>query len=99
MGLPLPRKRAPSTKKKQKKNGALGGGGGDSSFLEVFLHKHLFPILVDDALTVSDKEGHDAEVKVGHGATEEDEGGSCIGAVGDERGHWVVEVEEGENCT
>ena len=80
-------------------NGALGGSGGDSSFLEVFLNKHLLPVLVNDALAVSDTEGHDVEVKVGHGATEEDEEGSCNGAVGDERGQCVAEVEEGENCT
>ena len=84
-------------------NGALGSSGGDSAFFEVFLNKHLLPVLVDDALAVSDKEGHDVEVKVGHGATEEDEDGSCNGAVDgavdDERGQCVAEVEEGENCT
>ena len=80
-------------------NGALGGSGGDSAFFEVFLNKHLLPVLVDDALAVSDKEGHDVEAKVGHGATEEDEDGSCNGAVDDERGQCVAEVEEGENCT
>ena len=80
-------------------NGALGDSGGDSAFLEVFLNKHLLPVLVDDALAVSDKEGHDVEAKGGHGATEEDEDESCNGAVDDERGHCVVEVDEGENCT
>ena len=80
-------------------NGAVGDSGGESTFLEVFLNKHLLPVLVDDALAVSDEEGHDGEDKGGRGATEEDEDESCTGAVDDERGHCVVEEDVGENCT
>ena len=58
-------------------SGAVGDSGGESTFLEVFLNKHLLPVLIDDALAVSDEEGHDGEDEGGHWVTEEDEGESC----------------------
>ena len=45
-----------------KDGGGLGSSGGDPPVLEVFFNEHLFPILVDDALSVSNKERHDVEV-------------------------------------
>ena len=58
-------------------NGAVGGSGGESTFFEVFLNKHLLLVLIDEALAVTDEEGHDGEDKVGHWAIEEDEDESC----------------------
>ena len=58
-------------------NGAVGGSGGESTFFEVFLNKHLLPVLIDEALAVTDEEGHDGEGRVGHWAIEEDGDGSC----------------------
>ena len=94
-------------------DGGLGSSGGDPALFEVFLNEHLFPIFVDDALSVSNKEGHDVEVEVEvkRVATKEYGDGSCDGAVeeaGDEAvdkfvdnegGRCGAEVEEGENCT
>ena len=51
--------------------------GGESTFLEVFLNKHLLPVLIDEALAVSDEEGHDGEDEGGHWVGEEDEGENC----------------------
>ena len=91
--------------------GGLGSSGGDPALFEVFLNEHLFPILVDDALSVSNKERHDVEAEVKRGATKECGDGSCDGAVeeaGDEAvdkfvdnegGRCGAEVVEGENCT
>ena len=60
-------------------SGAVGDRTGEeSTFLEVFLNKHLLPVLIDEALAVSDEEGQDGEDKVGHWAIEEeDEGENC----------------------
>ena len=58
-------------------NGAVGGSGGESTFFEVFLNKHLFPVLIDEALAVTDEEGHDGEDEDGHCVGEEDEGENC----------------------
>ena len=82
--------------------GGLGSSGGDPPVLEVLLDEHLFPILVDDALSVSNEERHDVEV-CGDGrcdeAEVEAEGKTGDEFVDDEGGRCGTEVEEGENCT
>ena len=50
---------------------------GDSTLFEVFLDKHLFPVLVHETLAVSDEEGHDEEDEDGHCVGKEDEGENC----------------------
>ena len=96
-------------------DGGLGSSGGDPALFEVFLNKHLLPVFVNDALAVSDKEGHGVETEVRRGATKECGDGSCDGdvdeagdeavdeavdkVVDDECGRSGAEVEEGENCT
>ena len=95
-------------------DGCLGSSGGDSTFFEVLLDEHLFPILVDDALSVSNEEGHDEMAEVTREATKERGDGSCREAVDgavdeavdgaldetvdDEGRRSVAGVEEGENC-
>ena len=51
--------------------------------------------MVDDALAVSDKEGHDVEAEVRRWATKECGDGSCDGAV-DEAGDEAVDEAEDE---
>ena len=46
-------------------------------FLEVFLNKLLLPVLIDEALAVTDEEGHDEVDEEGHGVGEEDESENC----------------------
>ena len=92
-------------------DGCLGSSGGDSTLFEVLLDEHLFPILIDDALSVSNEERHDVEVCGERGTTKECGDGRCDEAeveagdktgdefVDDEGGRCGAEVEEGENCT